>query len=499
MTTAYSALCQRERERAILNSCAAVLGWDERTHLPPKGVLHRGEQLALLARLSHERLTQPQVADQLAKAETEVAPGSLEAANLREIRRLHERASKVPARLVEELARATSQGQQLWEEAKKKIDFGTFLPALQRIVQLKREEAAAIGSQSGELYDALLDEYEPGLTSAQVQDLFATLRPQLVGLLSRIQNAGKQAPIEVLQRHYPIDRQRILSELVAQAIGFDFAGGRLDVTVHPFCSSHGPGDVRLTTRYNEHFLSESLFGTLHEAGHGLYEQGLPAEHFGLAAGSACSLGVHESQSRLWENMIGRSRPFWEWLFPITQGLFPDALRGVAVEDFYFAVNDVRPSFIRIEADEVTYNLHIILRFELEAALLDGSLTPAELPLAWNEKFKACFGMTPPNDALGCLQDVHWSAGLIGYFPTYTLGNVLAAQFMEQARRDLPTLDDDCRRGRFGGLKAWLATHIYQYGGRYRTSELCRKVCGTDLDPHPLLRHLEHKFVPLYSS
>lgn len=498
MKNAYTEMCQRERERAVLNSCAAVLAWDERTNLPPKGVPHRGEQLALLARLSHERLIQPQVADLLAKAESEVAPGSPEAANVRELRRLHERAAKVPTRLVEELARATSQGQLIWEEAKKKKEFGIFLPALQKIVRLKLEEAAAIGSQTGELYDALLDEYEPGLTSAQVRDLFATLRPQLVSLLNRIQAAGKDAPVEILQRHYPLDRQRILSELVARAIGFDFASGRLDVTVHPFCSSHGPGDVRLTTRYNDHFLNESLFGTLHEAGHGLYEQGLPAEHFGLALGSACSLGVHESQSRLWENMIGRSLPFWEWLFPITLGLFPDALHGVTLEDFYFAVNDVRPSYIRIEADEVTYNLHIILRFELEVALLDGSLTPAELPLAWNEKFKACFGLTPPNDALGCLQDVHWSAGLIGYFPTYTLGNLLAAQFLEQARRALPMLDDDCRRGRFGGLREWLATQIYQHGGRYRTTELCRRVCGTDLDVQPLLRHLQHKFLPLYA-
>jgi len=499
MTSAYTQLCQRERERALLGSCAALLAWDERTYLPPRGVPHRGEQLALLARLVHERLSDQRLGELVQAAQSEVAPESPEAANVREIRRAHERAVKIPARLVEELARATSQGQQAWEEAKRRADFAPFLPFLERIIALKREEAAALGAPSGVLYDALLDEYEPGLTAAGVTAIFDELRAAIVPLLGEVQATGRTAPVELLQRHYPVERQRILSELVAHALGFDFAAGRLDVTVHPFCSSHGPGDVRLTTRYNEHHLSEALFGTLHEAGHGIYEQNLPAEHFGLPVGSACSLGVHESQSRLWENLIGRSRPFWDWLFPIVRGLFPEALRTVTVAEFHFAVNDVRPSFLRIEADEVTYNLHIILRFELERALLDGNLTPAELPLAWNEKFKACFGLTPPSDDLGCLQDVHWSAGLIGYFPTYTLGNLLAAQFLEKARADLGHLDEVCRRGEFYALKDWLVHHIHRHGQRHRTAELCRLVTGHELSARPLLRHLRGKFLPLYQG
>jgi carboxypeptidase Taq len=272
-----------------------------------------------------------------------------------------------------------------------------------------------------------------------------------------------------------VDAQQAFAREAAAAIGFDFEAGRLDVTTHPFCSGIGPGDCRITTRYNPRFFNEAFFGVLHEAGHGIYEQGLAAEHFGAPLGSYCSLGIHESQSRLWENQVGRGRPFWEHFFPKAQRAFPAPLKDVTAADFYFAVNGVGPSFIRVEADEATYNLHIILRFELELGLLTGDLKPADLPGAWNERFAKMFGLTPPDDRQGCLQDIHWSMGGLGYFPTYTLGNLYAAQLMAAARTQLPGLEADFARGQFGRLKGWLNEHVHRPGRSYRAGELCRRV------------------------
>jgi carboxypeptidase Taq len=289
----------------------------------------------------------------------------------------------------------------------------------------------------------------------------------------------------------------VFAEAAAVAFGFDFAAGRLDTTAHPFCSGLGPGDCRITTRYNPRFFSEAFFGVLHETGHALYEQNLPAEHFGTPLGSACSLGIHESQSRLWENQVGRGRPFWGHFFPRLQQTFPAALTGVEFDRFYFAINEVKPSLIRVEADEATYNLHVALRFELELGLVSGDLSVADLPGAWNERLKALLGLDVPDDARGCLQDIHWSFGGIGYFPTYTLGNLYAAQLMAAARRDLPGLDDDFRRGDFGRLKGWLGDKVYRHGQRYRAAELCRRATGVPLAAKPFISHLNEKFGPLY--
>jgi carboxypeptidase Taq len=493
---AYDQLIQRVRDCRVLESCGSVLGWDERTYMPRQGSKHRGEQMALLARLAHEMLTAPALGDLLGEAERSVRADSSEAANVREIRRAYDRAAKLPRELVEELARVTSQAQQVWQEARRDDNFAAFQPWLQRIVKLKRQEAKAVGYR-GAPYDALLDEYEPGATTAEVTRVFAQLRAELVPLLAAIVQTGKKPKTEILQREYPIDRQVIFGQSAAAALGFDFSAGRLDVTTHPFCSTAGPGDIRLTTRYNPRHFTEGFFGILHEAGHGIYEQGLPAEHFGTPCGSAASLGIHESQSRLWENQIGRGRVFWEHFFPRARQVFLDALAGVTPDDWVFAINEVRPSLIRIEADEATYNLHIILRFELEQALVSGDLEPADVPAAWNEKFQQLLGLTPPSAAMGCLQDIHWSFGGIGYFPTYTLGNLYAAQFMEQARVDLPGLDHDVRRGEFGGLKKWLNEKIHCHGQRWRAGELCRRVTGRELTPAPLVRYLRGKYAEMY--
>jgi carboxypeptidase Taq len=495
---AYNELLGRVREGALLESCAGVLGWDERTYMPRQGSAHRAEQMALLARLTHETLTASRIGELLVAVEGSSVPRESDsaAANVREIRRHYNRAVKLPKELVEELARVTTRAQQAWQEARQADDFAAFQPWLKKIVTLLRQKAQAIGYQ-GAPYDALLDEYEPGATTAEIQKLFAALRADLVPLVSAITASKRRPRRELLERAYPIERQQRFGQQAAEAIGFDFQSGRLDVTTHPFCSGIGPGDCRITTRYNAQRFNEAFFGILHEAGHGIYEQGLPAEHFGTPLGTAASLGIHESQSRLWENQVGRSRPFWEHFYPSARQTFPEALGDVPLDDFLFAVNDVQRSFIRVEADEATYNMHIILRFELEQALVSGDLQPADVPGAWNDKFKQFFGLVPPTYAKGCLQDIHWSMGGIGYFPTYTLGNLYAAQFMEQARRDLGDLDGEFRAGRFQGLKEWLHEKIHRAGQRCRSQELCQKVTGRSLSQQPLMIYLRGKYEAYY--
>ena len=498
-SNAYADLITRIKDCRLLESCGHLLGWDERTYMPRQGSRHRGEQMALLARMVHEMVTSPAVGDLLSKVESSdvVADSdSVEAANIREIRRAHDRAAKLPRELVEELARVTTQAQRVWEDARRDDNFAAFQPWLDKIVQLKRQEAHAVGYKDVP-YDALLDEYEPGATTKEITKVFAELRAELVPLVAAIVNSSKQPKKGILEREYPVDRQVIFGQAAAAAIGFDFSAGRLDVTTHPFCSTPGPGDVRLTTRYNARHFNEGFFGILHEAGHGIYEQGLPAEHYGTPCGGAASLGMHESQSRLWENQVGRSRLFWEHFFPRARQVFIDALHDVSLDDFMLAINEVRPSFIRVEADEATYNLHIILRFELEQALVSGDLAPADVPDAWNEKFQQLLGLTPPSCRVGCLQDIHWSFAGIGYFPTYTLGNLYAAQLMEQARVDLPELDSGVRSGDFRALKSWLNEKIHKHGQRWRAGELCRRITGRPLTPGPLMNYLRRKYTQLY--
>ena len=496
---AYADLVGRVKEAALLNSCGAVLGWDERTYMPRQGSSLRGEQMALLARLAHQMMTDEHIGANLAAVEGSplvADPDADAAANVREIRRAYDRARKLPKELVEELARTTIRAQGAWQEARQNNDFATFRPWLEKVVALKRQEADAVGYRDHP-YDALLDEYEPGATAREIRSVFVALAAELVPLIEAVTGSGRQPRHNVLERDYPVDLQKVFSQEAAAAIGFDFQAGRLDVTTHPFCSGVGPGDCRLTTRYNPRFFNEAFFGTLHEAGHGIYEQGLDPEHFGTPRGSACSLGIHESQSRLWENQVGRGQPFWEHFFPRARQVFPAALAGVALDDWMFAVNEVKRSFIRVEADEATYNLHIILRFELEQDLLTGNLKPADVPGAWNERFGRLLGLTPPDDKLGCLQDIHWSMGGIGYFPTYTLGNLYAAQFMERARQDLPGLEDDFRRGEFARLKGWLNDKVHLPGQKYRPNDLCRRVTGSPLGHGPLVAYLRQKYGRLY--
>ncbi|HEX3146912.1 MAG TPA: carboxypeptidase M32 [Gemmataceae bacterium] len=497
--SAYAELIRRSKEAAVLSSCGAVLGWDERTYMPHNGSTFRGDQMALVARLTHEMTTHPHVGECLATIESSSLVQDADAPtaiNVRELRRAYDRAVKLPKELVEEIARVTTQAQQVWQEARAKNDFPAFLPWLERIVALKRREADAVGFKEHP-YDALLDEYEPGMRSSEVRAVFAALSAELVPLIAAIGESKQTPRRDVLEADYPVEVQQALVREAAAGIGFDFEAGRLDVTTHPFCSGIGPGDCRITTRFNPRFFNEAFFGVLHEAGHGIYEQGLPTEHFGTPLGSYCSLGIHESQSRLWENQVGRGRPFWTHFFPKAKKAFPAALTRVSLDEFLFAINGVRPSLIRVEADEATYNLHIILRFELELALLTGDLQPKDVPTAWNERFRTMFGLTPPDDRQGCLQDIHWSMGGLGYFPTYTLGNLYAAQLMDACRAQLPSLEEDFTRGEFGQLKSWLNDKVHKPGRSYRSDELCRRVTGNGLQHGPLIAYLREKYGQLY--
>lgn len=495
---AYQWLAGHSRETALLRSVSRLLSWDQRTYIPPKGHTLRADQLALMARLIHERETDPRVGEYLAQVEGSdliADPGSPAAVNVREWRRTFERATRIPPELAVALAQASAEGETAWERARPQNDWPAFLPFLERLVDLSREEAEALGYAT-EPYDALLDGYEVGETAAGLESLFCTLGENLVGLLEGIRGSSRSPDVSVLHRHYPRALQEQFSRDVVLKLGYDFEAGRLDPTAHPFSTGLGPGDVRITTRYDEHFFSTAFFGTLHEAGHALYNQGLPPEHWGTPRGHSVSLGIHESQSRLWENLVGRSRGFWEFFYPRAWAVFP-ALQDVSLETFHFAINEVAPSLIRVEADEVTYNLHIIFRFELERSLINRGLEARDLPEAWNAKIGEYLGLTPPDDRDGVMQDVHWSAGYFGYFPTYTLGNIYAAQFFAQAAAELGDLNHLSARGEFGLLLGWLREHIHSQGSRHRPRDLVRVVTGEDLDSRFLVEYLSNKFNLLY--
>jgi carboxypeptidase Taq len=487
------------RQTAVLESVNSVLGWDERTMMPAAAGEFRAEQMTLLAGLIHQRWTSPEFGEWLAALET----GPLAAdrhsdagTTIRRLMRQREKRIKLPQRLVEELTHAAVVGQQVWQQARQDDRFAAFRPALERIVALKREQADALGYEACR-YDALLDEFEPEERTAEVAAVLARLRDALVPLVSEIGGSGRKPDASILARSFPVERQEAFGREAAARIGFDFGRGRLDVTTHPFCSGLGPNDCRITTRYDEHAPAMSLFGVLHEAGHGIYEQGLRVDHYGLPPGEAVSLGIHESQSRLWENFVGRSRAFWDFLYARAQEAFPAALADVPLEAFHFAINEVRPSLVRVEADEATYNLHILVRFELEQAMLDGELPVAELPSAWNEKYAEYLGVRPPNDRLGVLQDIHWSGGAIGYFPTYSLGNLYAAQFFAQADADLGGLAELFVRGDFAPLCQWLREKIHRHGQCYTAAELVERITGKRLGHEALVRHLREKLRPLY--
>lgn len=500
--TPYARLLAELREHAVLRSISGTLGWDQEVMMPPAAAALRGEQAALLSALAHDRRTAPALGELIAECEADAALAAdpLAAANLREIRHDYDRATRLPTELVREFAEATTLSMQRWRELREVNDFDGFAPWLDRLVRLNREMAEAYGvPEGGELYDALLETYEPGMRAAELDRVFGELRQGLVPLIRELGESGRRPDTAWMDIPLAVEAQEAFNRGVVERMGFDFAGGRLDVSTHPFCESPGPGDTRLTTRYDAAQLLSALHSTMHETGHGLYEQGLPkAQRFGEPLAEAASMGIHESQSRMWENFVGRGRPFWEWALPELKRSAGDAaVSGLDVDAVYRGLNVVEPSLIRIEADEATYNLHIMLRFDLERAMLRGDLPVAELPAAWSERVRADLGLEVPDHRRGALQDIHWSMGAIGYFPTYTLGNLYAAQLWDAIHGALPSLDDDLRRGEFGGLLAWLRTHVHAHGRRFTAPELCERATGRPLGHEPLLRYLEAKLRPVY--
>lgn len=501
---AFASLRGKLREVQFLQSAHGLLEWDQQTYLPAAGGAYRAEQLGYLAGEIHRRRSDRAILDTLNRLQEStwmLTAGQAEQATVRILNRELTKAARLPQRLVEELATACSLGQQEWVEARRRDDFRRFAPHLATIVRLKREQASAY--EMGEVpYDALLDDYEPGASTEAVRRLLDGLLADLVPLVKACVSAAKRRSRnvpsrDILCREYPTAIQEQFGRRVAGAIGFDFESGRLDVTHHPFCTELGPRDVRLLTRYDDRDFATAFFGTLHEAGHGMYEQGLPKTHYGLPPGQYCSLGVHESQSRFWENLVGRSRGFWEFWWPELVSQFPASLQLSEQNEFWQAVNCVQPSLIRVEADEATYNLHIAIRFQLELALISGDLAVADLPQAWNDLYEKNLGLRPANDREGVLQDVHWSAGLFGYFPTYTLGNLYACQLYRAADRELGSLEAQFAKGEFGNVLNWFQTHIFDQGRCWTAPELLERATGESAGATALLQHLQGKFHRIY--
>ncbi|GAB4550360.1 MAG: carboxypeptidase M32 [Phycisphaerales bacterium] len=505
MTTATTSPVDRLaailREAAVLKSIDSLLDWDQETYMPKGGAELRAEQLQQLSGIVHEKTTDPIIGELLeaARAHASEAGDARLQADLREAQRDYDKATRLPKDLVEEMARCRALGMTAWRDARQNDDFDAFLPWLEKTVELNRRKAECYGVPSGgEHYDALMDDFEPGMTAARTEEIFAPLRAFTVDLLGRVTGSGVHVDRAAATMTMPIDKQREFSKRVCTAIGFDFGAGRLDDTSHPFCSGFGPGDTRITNRYREDAWLDGLSSATHEAGHAMYEQGLPkSAYFGRPLGEAVSLGIHESQSRMWENQVGRSRDFWEWGIGVAREVFGGALADVSPDAVYRAANIIEPSFIRVEADELTYNLHIMLRFDLERAMIRGDLSCKDLPGVWNERMKSDFGLTVDRASLGCLQDIHWSMGAMGYFPTYTFGNLYSAQLWEAMGEAIPDRARRVRSGDFAPILAWVREHVHAYGREFTAEELCQRATGSTMRPEPLMAYLEGKAKDVY--
>ena len=477
-----------QRQTEALAGVAGRLGWDQETVMPRGAADQRGEEMAAMEGILHARRTDPRIGDWLAAAD----PASdFDRAYLRHVRRSYDRMTKVPADLAQEIARVTSTAQGIWAEARASEKVADFLPTLAHVIRLKRLEAECL-AQGGDLYDALIDDYEPGASAASLGAMFGRMRPRLVALRAAV--LEKPAP-KALQGHFPESLQLALSREVATAYGYDWSRGRIDLAVHPF-SSGGGNDSRITTRVVESDPFNCLYSTIHEVGHSSYELSITQDYLLTPLGGGVSMGVHESQSRIYENQIGRGRGLTEWLYERMRASFGD-LGMDSAQEFYRAVNRVQPGFIRTEADEVHYNLHIMMRFDLERALVRGDLVVADLQAAWNDRFMADFGVAVDRPRHGMLQDVHWSCGLYGYFPTYTLGNVYAGCLWQALGAAVPGLEGQLARGDTSAAVAWLTGNLQRHGGLREPVATIRAACGFDPTEGPLLDYLEAKFTALY--
>ncbi|MGH7763151.1 MAG: carboxypeptidase M32 [Candidatus Dormibacteraceae bacterium] len=482
-----------------LSRAAAVLDWDQETNMPPGGVAGRAQQLSTLLTLAHVRFTSDEVGRLLDTLESEVANkhfDSDQASLVRVTRRDYEQERKLPPELVSEAATAGATARPYWEKARRDADFKLFAPYLEKNVELNRRIADALGYQDRP-YDALLDRSEPGLTTSELEGIFDEIKKAIVPLIADIARNADAVDDRVLYRGFGPALQLRYALDVVRRLGYDLDRGRQDISTHPFSTAFGPGDVRITTRVSRDFFNECLFGSIHESGHAMYNQGIAESIDRTPLWNGASPGVHESQSRLWENLIGRSEAFWRHFYPSLRSVFPEPLQGIDEEAFFRAVNRSYPSLIRVEADEVTYNMHVLLRFELETELLDGTLKVKDLPEAWNSRFKSYLGINVPNDREGALQDIHWSSVSFGIFPGYTLGNLIGAQLMEKVRIDIPDLDAQVEKGEFGGLLSWLRRNVHRHGRKFTPNELLERATGQPLTAGPWIAYVQRKFGALY--
>jgi carboxypeptidase Taq len=485
-------------EVSDLNNAGALLSWDQQTYMPEGATEARGNMLSTVGKLAHEMF----VSDEVGKLLDELKPWAEQQDQDGEEYRLikvtardYDRSTRVPASFVMKQMQVVTMAHQAWMEARAKSDYSIFKPHLAKILDLTKEYISYF-PKSDHPYDILLDGYEPGMKTADVKDIFGKLRPRQVELIKAIAKA-KQVDDSFLRQKFPGKKQLDFALMVAQKFGYDLRRGRQDLAPHPFCTNFSADDVRITTRINPKFLNTTLFGTMHETGHALYEQGVGHTWARTPLAGGASLGLHESQSRMWENLVGRSLPFWEFFYPQLKKVFPSQLDGVSLKKFYKAINKVQPSLIRVEADEATYNLHIMLRLELEIAMVEGSVSLDDLPALWNTKMQEYLGITPPNDAAGVLQDIHWSGGMIGYFSTYALGNLISAQLWEKFESMNPDIYDQMRKGDFSSLLSWLRVKIHQYGRKYDPAELVLRVTKKPLESEPYVKYLTKKYTDIY--
>jgi carboxypeptidase Taq len=498
METKLQALKSRLAEVMDLSYIEYSLEWDQQTHMPPGGADGRAEQLGTLSKIKHEKYTADELGRLLEEAGQEVKdlpPDSDDACLVRVAGQSYRRLKQIPTDLMAEIKRTTGAAHTVWAKARAEKDFQIFQPVLARIFELKRQQAECFPNRAS-IYDPLLDEFEPGMQTAQVRAVFAELKRELVPLVKAI---AAKPPVDdaVLHGNYDEQKQWALGLEVVQHFGYDFERGRVDKTAHPFSTSLSLNDVRITTRVYPQLLTSLLMSNMHECGHALYEQGFSPSLARSPLADGASYGIHESQSRLWENLVGRSRGFWKFFYPRLQATFPDQLHATDAEAFYRAINKVEPSLIRVEADEVTYNLHTMLRFELELDVLEGRLAVKDLPAAWNAKVKEYLGLDVPDDSQGVLQDVHWSSGYLGYFPSYTLGNLASVQFFQKACKDLPMIPDDIERGEFASLLSWLRGNIHCHGRKFMAPDLIQRVTGSPLTSTPYVSYLKRKYTEIY--
>ncbi|HEY4500342.1 MAG TPA: carboxypeptidase M32 [Candidatus Paceibacterota bacterium] len=493
-------LKKRLHEISHLGSISALAAWDQEVNMPPKGTDARAVSISYLSATLHNKFIAIDSNRLLTKLNKALLSGKIKGSDaviISETWRTYNREKKLPEKFVKELSETCSKAQSVWAKARKDNDFKLFLPWLRKIVNLKKQEAEYIGYKESP-YDALLDAFEPGMTAREVGEIFEGFKIFLIPFLKSIRESKIKIDSKKVKGSFPLDSQRTFNEYMAKSIGFDFSAGEMNVSTHPFASGFHPYDVRLTTRYREDDMLYALGSTIHETGHGLYEQGLPTEHFGTPLCESVSLGIHESQSRMWENIIGKSLSFWKHFYPKLQKQFPVPFKKIPLGDFHKIINRVSPSLIRTEADEVTYNLHVILRFEIEKGMLEGNVKLENLPKIWKEKMKEYLDIDVPNNTLGVLQDVHWSTGGIGYFPTYSLGNLYSAQFYAQMKKDIPNLDLKISKGRFDDILVWLRKNIHSRGKTYKANDLAKKVTGEYLTARHWNDYIKKKYGEIYA-